>query len=78
MPHFVHHDVALGAWLTQVDDLAYVSLHSLGVHERRGESRYTTLDGDNLLAAHRLPPACWANASLRTSRAGATRCAGPR
>ena len=78
--HQVFHDVHLGLWLTQLatPGLMFVSLHEreVGYLNVRGDGRYNgrngtvaSLDGASLLAAHRLPLACWPNASLATRAA---------
>ena len=78
--HHVFHDVHLGSWVTQltVPGLMYVSLlEDVGVLNVRGVVRYgagvhgPALDGATLLSAHRLPFACWANASLALQAAAA-------
>ena len=71
--HSIHHDVALGLWVTSLaPGLTYVSMYDLGMQDRRGYGRYTTFAAEPLLVAHRLPPACWANASRHTSLAPAS------
>ena len=67
LSHAVFHDVQLGLWATQLQPgLTYVALHNLGILNVRGDGRYTSLNSETLLSAHRLPFACWHNASLPT------------